>query len=106
MPVTCEAGGLVIAADGRDSLVRRLEMLPLETLGAPIDVFWFAVPKSGAGHALRASVTGNRLIVMIDRGDYWQCAFVIAKGSAEEITARGVDVDVKTDGEKAQANAN
>ena len=89
------AGKLVIAADGRDSVIRRQIMLPLDTLGAPIDVFWFAVPKSGAtgedGDALRGAVAGHRLIVMIDRGDYWQCAFVIAKGSAEEIKARGIE---------------
>ena len=81
---------LVIAADGRDSVVRRQVLLPLENLGAPIDVFWFAVPKSGEGNALRGAVAGHRLIVMIDRGDYWQCAFVIAKGSAAVIKARGI----------------
>ena len=84
------ANRLVIACDGRDSVVRRTDMLPLENLGAPIDVFWFAVPKSREGQALRGAVRGNRLIVMIDRGDYWQCAFVIAKGSAEVIKARGI----------------
>ena len=62
----------------------------METLGAPIDVFWFAVPKTEEGNALRGSVRGYRLIVMIDRGDYWQCAFVIAKGGAEAIKARGI----------------
>ena len=83
------AGQLVIACDGRDSIAR--QVLPVETLGAPIDVFWFAVPKTESGTALRGSVAGNRLIVMIDRGDYWQCAFVIAKGGAEEIKARGIE---------------
>ena len=80
--------GLTIACDGRASLAR--QMLPLESLGAPIDVFWFAVPKQGAGQALRGVVAGERLIVMIDRGDYWQCAFVIAKGGAEAVKARGI----------------
>ncbi len=80
---------LVIACDGRGSIARRV--LPLEQLGAPIDVIWFAVPKTERGTALRGSVQGNRLIVMIDRGDYWQCAFVIAKGGAEDITARGIE---------------
>ena len=65
-------------------------MLPLESLGAPIDVFWFAVPKQGQSHELRGVVSGPQLIVMIDRGDYWQCAFVIAKGGAEAIQARGI----------------
>jgi 2-polyprenyl-6-methoxyphenol hydroxylase-like FAD-dependent oxidoreductase len=80
---------LVLACDGRDSIAR--EVLPIEQLGAPIDVFWFAVPKTESGTALRGSVAGNRLIVMIDRGDYWQCAFVIAKGGAEAIKARGIE---------------
>ena len=79
---------LMIACDGRASLARGL--LPVESLGAPIDVFWFGVPKQSAGQALRAVVAGERLIVMIDRGDYWQCAFVIAKGGAEAIKARGI----------------
>ena len=80
---------LTIAADGRDSLVRTV--LPLENLGAPIDVFWVAVPKQpGLGSGLRGAVRGYRLIVMIDRGDYWQCAFVIAKGGAEAVKARGI----------------
>jgi len=88
---TLLASKLIIAADSRDSVVRRQLLLPLDNLGAPIDVFWFAVPKSGEGEALRGAVAGNRLIVMIDRGDYWQCAFVIAKGSAEGIKARGIE---------------
>ena len=80
--------GLTMACDGRASLAR--QMLPLESLGAPIDVFWFAVSKQGAGQALRGIVSGARLLVMIDRGDYWQCAFVIAKGGAEAVKARGI----------------
>jgi 2-polyprenyl-6-methoxyphenol hydroxylase-like FAD-dependent oxidoreductase len=82
---------LVIAADGRSSLVRRSAMLPLEVLGAPIDVFWFRVAKPPGGSALRGSVERGRLLVMIDRGDYWQCAFVIPKGKAEELKAGGIE---------------
>jgi 2-polyprenyl-6-methoxyphenol hydroxylase-like FAD-dependent oxidoreductase len=93
---TLRAGKLVIACDGRDSLVRKHELLPLEDLGAPIDVFWFAVPKPQQGSttdegALRGSIRGNHLIVQIDRGDYWQCAYVIAKGSADAVKARGIE---------------
>ena len=80
---------LVIAADGRDSRVRQI--LPLQELGAPIDVFWVPVPKTESGTALRGAIKGYRLIVMIDRGDYWQCAFVIAKGGAEQVMARGIE---------------
>jgi 2-polyprenyl-6-methoxyphenol hydroxylase-like FAD-dependent oxidoreductase len=81
---------LVIAADGRSSIVRT--MLPLEDLGAPMDVFWFRVgKKEQAQGALRGNVEAGRLLVMIDRGDYWQCAFLIPKGAAEAYQARGIE---------------
>jgi 2-polyprenyl-6-methoxyphenol hydroxylase-like FAD-dependent oxidoreductase len=82
---------LTIAADGRASIVRSTNMLPVEDLGAPMDVFWFRVPKpeSEAG-GLRGNVERGRLLVMIDRGDYWQCAFLIPKGRAEDYQARGI----------------
>ncbi len=83
-----EARKLVLMCDGRQSLVR--SSLPLKSLGAPIDVFWFAVPKERRGDALRGAVRGGRLLVLIDRGDYWQCAFVIAKGSADDVRKRGI----------------
>ncbi len=80
---------LVIAADGRDSIVR--ELLPVEDLGAPMDVFWFRVAKPpGTEGALRGNVEQGRLLVMIDRGDYWQCAFLIPKGAAERYRAKGI----------------
>ena len=80
---------LTIAADGRSSIVRT--MLPVESLGAPMDVFWFRLPKAEkGGEALRGSVQTGRLIVLIDRGNYWQCAFLIPKGKAEELKARGI----------------
>jgi 2-polyprenyl-6-methoxyphenol hydroxylase-like FAD-dependent oxidoreductase len=81
---------LTIAADGRASIARSL--LPLEDLGAPMDVFWFRIakPRSEVG-ALRGNVERGRLLVMIDRGDYWQCAFLIPKGAAEAYQRRGID---------------
>jgi len=81
---------LTVAADGRASIARAL--LPLEDLGAPMDVFWFRIakPKSEKG-ALRGNVERGRLLVMIDRGDYWQCAFLIPKGAAEAYQKRGID---------------
>jgi 2-polyprenyl-6-methoxyphenol hydroxylase-like FAD-dependent oxidoreductase len=82
-------GTLTIAADGRTSIVR--SMLPLEDLGAPIDVFWFRLGKAGGDRVgLRGNVAPGRILVMIDRGDYWQCAFVIPKGAAEAYQARGI----------------
>jgi len=81
---------LTIAADGRASIARKL--LPVEDLGAPMDVFWFRVAKvKQEKGALRGNVEAGRLLVMIDRGDYWQCAFLIPKGAAEKYQARGID---------------
>jgi 2-polyprenyl-6-methoxyphenol hydroxylase-like FAD-dependent oxidoreductase len=79
---------LVLMCDGRSSLAR--EVFPLEDLGAPIDVFWFAVPKQGMTDRLRGVIRGPLLLVLIDRGDYYQCAFVIGKGRAEAIKSRGI----------------
>jgi len=93
---------LTIAADGRTSIVRAI--LPLEDLGAPIDVFWFRVGKTAkeAG-ALRGNVAPGRILVMIDRGDYWQCAFVIPKGAAERYEAQGIEAIRKEVAEAAPA---
>jgi 2-polyprenyl-6-methoxyphenol hydroxylase-like FAD-dependent oxidoreductase len=92
--VTLEDGSelrarLTIAADGRSSIVR--SMLPLEDLGAPMDVFWFRLSKSpDEKGGLRGNADRGRLLVMIDRGDYWQCAFLIPKGAAESYKERGI----------------
>jgi 2-polyprenyl-6-methoxyphenol hydroxylase-like FAD-dependent oxidoreductase len=81
---------LVIAADGRTSIVRT--MLPLEVLGAPMDVFWFRIPKSPQeSGGLRGNVARSRLLVMIDRSEYWQCAFLIPKGAAENYRSKGIE---------------
>jgi len=81
---------LTIAADGRSSIVRRL--LPVEDLGAPMDVFWFRIAKRDEQKgALRGNVERGRLLVMIDRGDYWQCAFLIPKGAAAAYQAKGIE---------------
>ncbi|MFL5150650.1 MAG: FAD-dependent oxidoreductase, partial [Microvirga sp.] len=81
---------LTVAADGRHSLART--MLPVESLAVPIDVFWFNVPKTEpGGDALRGSIERGRILVMIDRGDHWQCALLIAKGGAEELKAGGIE---------------
>ena len=81
---------LTIAADGRTSIVRTI--LPVETLGAPMDVFWFRIPKStDEKGAIRGNVARSRLLVMIDRNDYWQCAFLIPKGAAESYQAKGIE---------------
>ncbi|MEP7316271.1 MAG: FAD-dependent oxidoreductase [Sphingomicrobium sp.] len=86
------AGRLVIAADGRGSLVRSQDMLPVEQLGAPMDVLWFKLPKhDDGGDALRGSIEPGRMVVLIDRDDYWQAAFLIPKGSEADVRSKGLD---------------
>jgi 2-polyprenyl-6-methoxyphenol hydroxylase-like FAD-dependent oxidoreductase len=82
---------LVVGADGRHSIVRERAGLAVINLGAPIDVLWMRLSK----HPDDPSDTGGRinygrLMVMLDRGDYWQCAFVIRKGGFEVIQTRGI----------------
>ena len=86
------AGKLVIAADGRSSLVRTGNILPVETLGAPMDVLWFQLPKSDdGGDALRGSIQPGRMVVLIDRDTYWQVAFLIGKGQEAAVRGRGLE---------------
>jgi len=82
---------LVVAADGRSSTVRERAGLEVIDLGAPIDVLWFRVSKK-AGDPPQAFgfVSAGQFMVLIDRADYWQCAYVIRKGSFEERRQRGL----------------
>ena len=80
---------LTIAADGRSSLARTL--LPVENIGAPIDVFWFRVPKPPRSEcALRGIAAPGTLMALIDRVDYWQVAYIFAKGMGEKLQAGGI----------------
>jgi 2-polyprenyl-6-methoxyphenol hydroxylase-like FAD-dependent oxidoreductase len=81
---------LTIAADGRDS--RHRNGLPTTVIGAPMDVFWFRIPKIAKpeNDSMGVFDTGI-LFVLIDRGDYYQCAFVFPKGGAEKIRSEGLD---------------
>jgi len=86
------AAQLVIAADGRSSRLRDEAQLPLRTLGAPMDVFWFRVPKRPTAQNETAGIfTRGRIMALLDRGDYWQCAYVFPKGQADEVRTRGLD---------------
>jgi len=83
---------LVIAADGRHSVVRREAGLRIEELGAPMDVLWFRLarrPEDAVGGLGR--FTAGRLFIMLNRGEYWQCGFVIAKGTIDEIRQAGLE---------------
>lgn len=83
---------LVIAADGRASALRQAAELKVHDLGAPIDVLWMRIARrpgdpSGSG----GRIGTGRFLAMIDRGTYWQCAYLIPKGGIEAIRARGLD---------------
>src|SRR5689334_12878652 len=82
---------LVVAADGRHSTLRERAGLDVVDLGAPMDVLWMRLSRRPAdpGQTLGRVDTG-RIFVMLNREDYWQCAFVIPKGGFDEIRARGL----------------
>jgi 2-polyprenyl-6-methoxyphenol hydroxylase-like FAD-dependent oxidoreductase len=84
---------LTIAADGRGSILRDKAGLPKTDLGAPIDVLWFRLPKEPSPVNETGGTFGaGTLVVQIDRGDYWQCAYVVPKGAADDIRAKGIAV--------------
>jgi 2-polyprenyl-6-methoxyphenol hydroxylase-like FAD-dependent oxidoreductase len=83
---------LVVGTDGRHSTVRAAAGLTGDDYGAPMDVLWFRLSKkkSDKGETFGHAEAGG-LLVMLDRGDYWQCAYVIPKGGFEPVKARGID---------------
>ena len=85
------AADLVIGCDGRHSIVRERAGLAVEEIGAPMDVLWFRVGRRpDETENLFARVDHGKMMVTFDRGDYWQCAYVIAKGQYEAVKARGL----------------
>ncbi|MGA2055200.1 MAG: FAD-dependent oxidoreductase [Bradyrhizobium sp.] len=90
-PVEIRAG-LTIGCDGRHSIVRPHAGLDVEEFGAPMDVLWFrAGRRPNENESLFARVQTGKMLVTFDRGDYWQCAYVIAKGQFDAVKARGLD---------------
>ncbi len=82
---------LTIACDGRHSTVRERAGLGVEEIGAPMDVLWFrAGRKADETESVFARVEPGKMMITFDRGDYWQCAYVIAKGQHEAVKARGL----------------
>ena len=81
---------LVVGAVGRHSMVREWAGLKVESIGAPIDVLWMRLsrrasdPRNPLGRFDRGKV-----FIMLDREEYWQCAYVIPKGGFDEIRQRG-----------------
>ncbi len=84
---------LVVGADGRHSTVRALAGLKVTAFGAPIDVLWLRLAKHPADpEQLLGRIDNGHILVTIDRGDYWQCAFVIPKGGFDELRRGPIDV--------------
>ncbi len=83
---------LTVGADGRRSLVRERAGLAVRTLAAPIDVLWMRLSRRDTDRADTLGVIrSGRVFVMVNRGDYWQCAFVIPKGAFAELRGRGLE---------------
>lgn len=83
---------LVVAADGRNSVLRERAGLVIEDLGAPMDALWFRLPvKPGDTEQTMGRFGAGSILALLYRGDYWQCAYVIPKGSLGDIKAGGLD---------------
>ena len=83
---------LTVAADGRRSVLRAAAGLQARRYGAPMDVVWFRLSRRDTDAERTAGrLSRGRLLIRIDRGDYWQTAYVIPKGGYQRLRARGLD---------------
>ena len=83
---------LVVGCDGRRSTVRERAGLQSRSYGSPMDVLWFRMSrKANDATDTFGHVEAGRMMIMLDRGDYWQCAYVIPKGGIEKVQAEGLD---------------
>jgi len=84
---------LIVGADGRGSIVREKAELKVDEFGAPMDVLWFRLSrKSADGEQTLGRIVKGKMMVMLNRGDYWQCAYLIRKGDFIHIKERGLEV--------------
>ncbi len=85
------AAKLVVGADGRHSTIRGLAGFAVEDLGAPMDILWMRIVKRPNDPARQLGwVRTGHMVILLDRGDYWQCAYLIAKGSFAQLQAEGI----------------
>ena len=83
---------LLIVAEGRDSKLREEAGLPRKSFGAPMDVLWFRLKfREGDSMAVLGRIAHGQLLVMLYRGDYWQCAHIIRKGSFDQVRKEGLE---------------
>lgn len=82
---------LTLACDGRHSALRDLAGLQVEAIGAPMDVLWFRISRRPDDTAETfGHIEAGRIMVMLNRGDYWQCAYAIRKGGIDQVKAAGL----------------
>ncbi len=90
-PIEVDAD-LVVGADGRNSVVRQEAGLKVKDFGAPMDVLWFRLTRSSEDPvATMGRFDAGRIFIMINRGEYWQCGYVIPKGRFEEMRQQGLE---------------
>jgi 2-polyprenyl-6-methoxyphenol hydroxylase-like FAD-dependent oxidoreductase len=82
---------LVVGCDGRHSTVRARAGFEIENIGAPIDVLWMRVSRKPGEATTAGRIDSGSFFIMLDRGDYWQLAYVIPKGAAEQLQAQGIE---------------
>jgi len=83
---------LVVGADGRSSIVREKAGLQVKEFGAPMDVLWFRLRRTAADPAATMGrFDTGRIFIALNRGDYWQCGYVIAKGQFEEMRRQPIE---------------
>jgi 2-polyprenyl-6-methoxyphenol hydroxylase-like FAD-dependent oxidoreductase len=83
--------GLTIAADGRHSVLRQRAGLEIIDLGAPMDVLWMQISRAESDPPVTLGrVDAGRILVLLNRRTYWQCALIIPKGTYDELRARGL----------------
>ncbi|HCL62110.1 MAG TPA: hypothetical protein DIC31_06465 [Rhizobiales bacterium] len=83
---------LVVGAAGRHSDIRERAGLEVEDFGAPMDVLWLRLSKRPEdGQQTLGRIQAGVVFVMLDRGDYWQCAYVIPKGGYDKMRAAGLE---------------
>jgi 2-polyprenyl-6-methoxyphenol hydroxylase-like FAD-dependent oxidoreductase len=83
---------LVVGCDGRTSTVRQAAALKVQDLGSPIDVLWFRLSKKpGDQEEVLGRLGRDKMLVTINRTDYWQCAYVISKGGIGRVHAKGLE---------------
>jgi 2-polyprenyl-6-methoxyphenol hydroxylase-like FAD-dependent oxidoreductase len=84
---------LVVGADGRSSIVREKAALQVKEFGAPMDVLWFRLRRTAADPAATMGrFDTGRIFIALNRGDYWQCGYVIAKGQFEEMRRQPIEM--------------